>query len=98
MSEKTFRTKKDEIRQWIKENIKGEDYILIGKNSINLTGYFDSGRVVHAEINESFTFQIVLDSEEPIVEIDFDDLDFINRLSKFLYSIMNEREAENERD
>ena len=87
MREKTFRTKKDEIRQWIKENIKGEDYILIGKDSINLTGYFDSGRVTHAEISEKFEFRIILDGEEPIFEIDYEDMSFIFSLIKFLYTL-----------
>ena len=90
MREKTFKTKKDEIRQWIKENIKGEDYILIGKDSINLTGYFDSGRVNHAEISEiseKFEFRIILDGEEPIFEIDYEDMSFIFSLIKFLYII-----------
>ena len=49
-----FRDKKEEIRNWIKNNVKGEDYILIGKDMIVLTGFLDSGRVTHAEISEKF--------------------------------------------
>ena len=61
-----FRDKKEEIRNWIKNNVKGEDYILIGKDKIVLTGFLDSGRVEHAEINKDLKFQIILDTKEPI--------------------------------
>ena len=85
-----FREHKEEIRNWIKNNIEKDDYILIGKNSINLTGYFDSGRVNHAEISEiseKFEFRIILDGEEPIFEIDYEDMSFIFSLIKFLYTL-----------
>lgn len=86
-----FREKKEQIRQWIKDNVKGEDYILIGKQSINLTGHFDSGRIEHAEINSNLQFQMVLDSDEPIIEITYDDLKFINNLIDFLLKTMDGR-------
>ena len=82
-----FREKKEQIRQWIKENIKREDYILIGKDMIVLTGFLDSGRVTHAEISEKFEFRIILDGEEPIFEIDYEDMSFIFSLIKFLYTL-----------
>ena len=82
-----FREKKEQIRQWIKDNIKGEDYILIGKDMIVLTGFLDSGRVTHAEISEKFEFRIILDGEEPIFEIDYEDMSFIFSLIKFLYTL-----------
>ena len=82
-----FRDKKEEIRNWIKNNIEKEDYILIGKDMIVLTGFLDSGRVTHAEISEKFEFRIILDGEEPIFEIDYEDLSFIFSLIKFLYTL-----------
>ena len=82
-----FRDKKEEIRNWIKNNVKGEDYILIGKDKIVLTGFLDSGRVTHAEISEKFEFRIILDGEEPIFEIDYEDMSFIFSLIKFLYTL-----------
>ena len=72
---------------FINERILTYNYILIGKNSINLTGYFDSGRVTHAEISEKFEFRIILDGEEPIFEIDYEDMGFIFSLIKFLYTL-----------
>ena len=82
-----FREKKEQIRQWIKDNIEKEDYILIGKDMIVLTGFLDSGRVTHAEISEKFEFRIILDGEEPIFEIDYEDMSFIFSLIKFLYTL-----------
>ena len=82
-----FRKKKEQIRQWIKDNVKGEDYILIGKQSINLTGYFDSGRIEYAEINSNLQFQIILDNEEPIIEITYDQLKFVKDMIDFLLRI-----------
>lgn len=82
-----FRDKKEEIRNWIKNNIEKEDYILIGKDMIVLTGFLDSGRVTHAEISEKFEFRIILDGEEPIFEIDYEDMSFIFSLIKFLYTL-----------
>ena len=79
-----FRDKKEEIRNWIKNNVKGEDYILIGKDKIVLTGFLDSGRVEHAEINEDLKFQIILDIEEPIFEITSEECLFIVDLIKYL--------------
>lgn len=84
-----FREKKEQIRQWIKENIKREDYILIGKQSINLTGYFDSGRIEYAEINANLQFQMILDNEEPIIEITYDELKFVKDMIDFLLETMN---------
>ena len=82
-----YREHKEEIRNWIKNNVKGEDYILIGKDKIVLTGFLDSGRVTHAEISEKFEFRIILDGEEPIFEIDYEDMSFIFSLIKFLYTL-----------
>ena len=79
-----FRDKKEEIRNWIKNNVKGEDYILIGKDMITLTGFLDSGRVEHAEINKDLKFQIILDTEEPIFEITSEECLFIVDLIKYL--------------
>ena len=79
-----FRDKKEEIRNWIKNNVKGEDYILIGKDTIVLTGFLDSGRVEHAEISKDLKFQIILDTEEPFFEITSEECLFIVDLIKYL--------------